>query len=215
MNRRKIGAIAGLLGPALFVGVFLIEGALRSSYSPISMFVSELSLGPRGWVQITSFVVTSLLYLIFAWGLAAVFTQGKASRFGAVLIAAIGVGFLFAGVAVMDPVWTPPDDMTLSGLVHSLTGAVVFTLMPLSAFVFYRRFREDTRWQGLRSLTLAAFVIMVVAVVALRVSTIMPLVLNPLSPYDGLIQRVLLTAFHGWVFVFALRLLNKRELLNT
>jgi hypothetical protein len=215
VNRRKLGAIAGLLGPAISVGVFLIEGALRPSYSPISMFVSELSLGPRGWIQITSFVITSLLYLIFAWGLASVFTEGKASRFGSGLIALIGVGFLVAGIAVMDPVWTPPMDTSFHGLVHSITGAFVFTLMPLSAFVFYRRFREDARWQGLRSLTLAALVIMVAAVVLLRVSTTMPLVLNPLNPYDGLIQRVLLIAFHGWVFVFALRLLDKRELLNT
>jgi hypothetical protein len=215
MDRRKLGALAGMLGPVVFVGVFTIEGALRSSYDPASRFVSELSLGPRGWIQIANFVVTSLLYLIFAWGLASVFTEGKASRFGAPLMALIGVGFLIAGVAVMDPVWTPPMDVTTHGLIHSITGAIVFPLMPLSAWVFYRRFREDARWQGLRSVTLVALVIMVVAVVLLRMSTVTPLIVNPLSPYDGLIQRVLLITFHGWVFIFAWRVYNNRELLNT
>ena len=215
MDRRKLGALAGMLGPLVFVGVFSIESALRSSYDPISRFVSELSLGPRGWIQIANFVFTSLLYLVFAWGLASVFTEGKASRFGAPLIALIGFGFLIAGLAVMDAIWTTPMDMTIHGLIHSLASAIVFLLMPLSIWVFYRRFREDPRWQGLRLVTLAAFVLMLIAVVLLRMSTITPLITNPLSPYDGLIQRVLLIAFHGWVFLFAWRVYNKRELLNT
>ncbi len=204
-----------MLGPVVFVGVFLIEGALRSGYDPVSMFVSELSLGPRGWIQITSFLVTGVLYLLFAWGLAAVFNERKTARLGWLLIALIGLGFLISGPAVMDPTGTPTASMTVSGLVHSITGALVFVFMPLSAYVFLRRFRDEERWRSLRTPTLVALVVMVVAVIALRFASPPPPAENFLTAYDGLIQRVLLIAFHAWVFIFASRLYNKRELVNT
>ena len=46
-----------MIGPALFVVTFTIEGCLRPGYRAREMFVSELSLGPRGWIQIANFIV--------------------------------------------------------------------------------------------------------------------------------------------------------------
>jgi hypothetical protein len=215
MSRRTLGALAGMLGASVFVCVFLIEGALRPGYDPVSMFVSELSLGPRGWIQITSFLITGICYMLFAWGLAAVFNERKSARLGWILIGLIGIGFLISGPAVMDPTGTPTASMTVSGLVHSITGALVFLLMPLSAYVFLHRFRGDERWRSLRTPTLAAVIIMVIAVIALRFASPPPPAETFLTPYDGFIQRVLLIAFHAWAFLFAWRIYNKRELPNT
>ena len=39
---------AGVIGPALFIIVFLVEGAVRSGYDPVRMQVSYLSLGDAG-----------------------------------------------------------------------------------------------------------------------------------------------------------------------
>ena len=47
-RRLRLGSVAGITTPVLFVAVFLVEGWLRPGYQPLSMFVSELSLGPRG-----------------------------------------------------------------------------------------------------------------------------------------------------------------------
>ena len=60
-----------MIAPVLFVAVFTIEGSLRVGYDPISSYVSELSLGPRGWIQIANFVVFGALVLVFASGVAA------------------------------------------------------------------------------------------------------------------------------------------------
>ncbi len=43
---------AGVIGPLLFVLVFLIEGATRPAYNPLRSMVSELSLSEYGWQQI-------------------------------------------------------------------------------------------------------------------------------------------------------------------
>ncbi len=59
-----------MTAPVLFVAVFMVEGSLRPDYHPFSMFVSELSLGPRGWVQIINFLISRALLVVFGHGVA-------------------------------------------------------------------------------------------------------------------------------------------------
>jgi len=207
MNRREIGAWAGMIGSALFVLVFTIEGILRPGYDARSMFVSELSLGPRGWIQIINFLVTGVLFLLFAWGVAAEFHQGKASKAGPIILAIIGICLFFSGPFVMDPASTPRSEWSGHGIVHQLLGAVVFTLAPISTFVFLRRFRADPKWQPLQWWTLAVGIITVTAVVLLRVGPVQPPAApNAFNAWSGLIQRALLVPFMAWIFTFAWRL---------
>ena len=54
----------------------------------------------------------------------------------------------------MDPVdaftkITPRDQMTWHGVLHGIFGALVFSLSPVSCFVFFRRFRRDPLWHAL------------------------------------------------------------------
>ncbi|HEY8870655.1 MAG TPA: DUF998 domain-containing protein, partial [Candidatus Limnocylindrales bacterium] len=48
---------SGVIGPVLFFVMFLIEGAIRPDYDPMRVFVSQLSLGDQGWLQIATFVI--------------------------------------------------------------------------------------------------------------------------------------------------------------
>ena len=57
MNQTKLAAWAGIIGPTLFLLVFTLEGWLRPGYQPQTMYVSDLSLGPRGTIQIINFIV--------------------------------------------------------------------------------------------------------------------------------------------------------------
>ena len=82
MDKRRLGALAGALGALVFASVFTLEGSLRPEYDWRSMFVSELSLGPRGFVQILNFFFFGVSQLLFARGMAAEFPLGKASRAG-------------------------------------------------------------------------------------------------------------------------------------
>src|ERR1700733_5130967 len=81
-------AWSGLAAPLIFVGVFTIEGALRPDYGAVSSYVSALSLRPRGWVQIASFLATGALLLAFA----CCGELRRATVWGARLLGAIGVG---------------------------------------------------------------------------------------------------------------------------
>jgi hypothetical protein len=210
-NWKRIGGIAGMLAAVFFVGVFLVEGALRPDYNPIRQYVSELSLGPRGLIQIKSFIVTGILLLLFARGVSAVFPSGKASRWGVWLLYAIGIGILVSGPLVMDPASTPLDQWTLTGTLHQLLGALVFTLMPITCFVFWRRFREDPAWRALSTGTLVVAILIVAAVILLRLPAVPPAQPNAFNPYAGLIQRAALIPFYIWIFIFAFTQIRKES----
>ena len=144
----RLSASAGMIGAVLFVSVFTIYGWLYPGYSPTRMFVSELSLGPYGRVQILNFLLTGALILVFGVGLASHFSTGAGSRAGPALIQGIGVSLMASG-----PFTTDPSAMfgqtSAQGVVHGIFGAVVFTFAPISCFVFYRRFRRDPFWHPL------------------------------------------------------------------
>src|SRR6266545_5799965 len=208
-GRRVLAGWAGMIGSALFVTVFSIEGWLRPGYDWRSTFISELSIGPRGWIQIVNFIVLGTLFLVFTWGVADEFRKGKASKAGPILLAIIGFSFLVSGPLVTDLAATPRDQMSLHGILHGIFGALVFSLSPISCFVFWRRFRQDPKWQHLQGWTLAAGIITTAAVVLLSVSTKIPVTPNAFTPWNGLIQRMVIIPYLIWIFIFAFTLRNQ------
>jgi hypothetical protein len=195
-----------MIGSALFVTVFTLEGWLRPGYDPRSTFISELSIGPRGWIQILNFIILGLLFLVFAWGVAAEFPEGKASKAGPILLAIIGFSFLVSGPLVTDVAATPRDQMSLHGILHGIFGALVFSLSPISCFVFWRRFRQDPNWQHLKGWTLAAGIITAAAVMMLSAATKTQVVPNIFTPWNGFIQRMVIIPYLTWIFAFAFAL---------
>jgi hypothetical protein len=82
MDVRWMASWAGLIGTTTFVAVFLGEGSLRPGYDPLSSYVSALSLGPRGFVQVANFIFFGTCLLCFTGGGAAAMPNGPASRSG-------------------------------------------------------------------------------------------------------------------------------------
>ena len=203
---RRLGAWAGVIGSLLFVGVFTIEGMLRPGYDAASMYISALSLGPRGWVQIANFMVSGLLIALFARGVAAAF--GKTAPIGMVLLTLIGLSLIASGPFVMDPVGASFAQMSLHSQLHYLFGAVVFSLAPVSCFIFFRRFRQTPAWRPLRWWTLALGLVMVVGIGFLKAAALAP-PSDPLHAWLGVIQRATLIPFFLWVLTFGLALLRR------
>jgi hypothetical membrane protein len=202
-------AIAGILGSAMFVTVFAIEGALRPGYRPLSTYVSALSIGPRGWVQITNFIVSGTLLLVFARGLAIKFKKEKTSQASAVLVAIIASGILFSGPFVMDPMDTPPAQASVHGLVHSILGGIVFLLMPISCMVLYRRLRSESGWQSFSKWTLAMGILLIATLSLFTFATKIPSLQIVFTDWFGLLQRLVLIPFMFWLFTLGLAVYRK------
>lgn len=205
----RIGGWAGVIGPSLFVVVFLVEGWLRPGYNPAADYVSALSLGERGWVQFTSFLIVGVCLLLFTIAVFWEFPDGVASRAGPILLGTIGIGLLLSGPFVMDPAGTPSAMLSWHGLIHGVLGGIVFVLMPIVCFVYLKRFRRDPRWRSLWPATLVLGTITAVADLVFTVATKLPGLVTLTAPWAGLLQRLVLIPFMAWVIVFADGLLRR------
>jgi hypothetical protein len=161
------GAVAGMVGPALCAVILLVLTAIQYDFmlrlgwqplaDPTGAWPSGLALGPHGWAQTASFVVSGLLLMLFAAGLHLGAAGGRGSRVGPTLLFIAGAAMALMGFET-DPI-RRTGPRTLHGWVHDLA-FVLFVLALLPAFFFlWRRFRGDVLWQGHARYTLATGVI--------------------------------------------------------
>ena len=197
----------GVMGPLLFVVAFLIEGMIRPDYDPARVFVSQLSLGEQGWLQIANFVVSGSLIIAFAAGLRRVIATGPGSRWGPRVVGLVGLGFVIAGIFVTDPALgyppgTPPG-LTLSpswhGSVHVLGALFVFGGLPITSFVFARRF-DAASDRGWRLYTMASGIGTLAFFLAANAAANGAAGLGDLA---GLLQRVAAVIGLSWIAVLA------------
>lgn len=184
LSMRRLGAWAGVIGSTIFVSVFTIEGLLRPGYDAASVYISALSIGPGGWIQITNFIVVGLLIVLFANGVAA--ELGETARTGVTLLTLIGLSLTASGPFVMDLTADSFIQMSTHSKLHYLFGAIVFSLAPASLFVFATRFSGVPFWRALKWWTLAAGIVMVVGIGFLKIAALPS---NVFHPWLGLIQR--------------------------
>lgn len=205
----RLEAWAGLAAPILFVGTFVLEGSLRSNYDQLSSYVSALSLGPRGWIQVVNFLVFGALLFFFALGAAAVFSDRKGSKGGLVILIIIAAAYFFSGPFVMDPAGTSRNQATIHGTLHGILGAIAFLLMPIVCFVYLGLFRRDPTLRNLYIWSIVLGIITATADVVFSVGSKSPDLHTSVGPWFGLMQRSVIVPFMMWVFVFALAFMKQ------
>ena len=194
--------LAGIIAPVVFVAFFTIEGWLRPGYNPMSMFVSELSLGVWGWMQIANFLITGTLIFLFGRGVTRQFTAGKAAKIGSICLQIIGLSLIASGPFITDPS-VMFNQSSIHGIIHGIFGAIAFSLMPVTCFVFFLRSRRDASRRAFAWWTLAIGVFLVIGIGFLKVSQFPQ---SNLFIWKGLIQRIILISYMAWLFVFATQL---------
>src|SRR5579859_3712872 len=196
----------GVVGPLVFVTVFMIESATRPDYNPLRSMVSELSLSEYGWQQIANFLVSGTLVLAFAGGLRRVSPSGLGSSWG-LLLTVTGLGLLVAGVFVCDPGLAYPAGApavlpfgsgTWHNMLHSIGGVMVFLSLPAAMLLFARRFAGDRRWNSWMVPTLITTGFAFACFIASNVAAMH-------GGPAGLFQRMCITTYLMWLAAFAYR----------
>ena len=206
--RERLAVWSGMIGSLLFLAVFVAEDGFSPGFNWLSTAVSEHSRTPHGWIQITTFIVVGLLFVIFSGGISEELRNVPGSRTGPLMIGITGVCLILSGPFVTDPggVVMGSSEATWHGAVHGIVGAIAFTLMPLSCFVFYRRLRSQPAWSSFARWSLTVCFIIIFGIVLLKLAQ-----LGFMHGLLGLFQRLLLVAYFGWIFALALRLHASRS----
>ena len=201
------GAIAG----PLFSLLWFITGLARTSYDPMRHPVSSLSIGPSGWTQVSSFLLTGVLTLALAYGLQDALQSRGGSKGTVLCIAAVGIGFLGAGLFVTDPVnGYPPGtplllmQPTVLGRLHRLFSALVFLGLPGAGFTMTRLFtrnREQIWAVYSRSSTIGFLTLFFLTSVGFAQ-------VAPFVNYAGLLQRITLLIGLAWMTFLSIHLLK-------
>jgi hypothetical protein len=137
------GAVAG----PFYVLVSLAQALSRDGFDLTRHQWSLLENGELGWVQVTNFVLTGVMLLVFTVGLRRALVGSPGGTWSPVLTGIFGLSLVAAGAFRADPALgfppgTPADTGAVSshGIVHFAAAGVGFVAVAASCFVLARRF---------------------------------------------------------------------------
>jgi len=138
----------GIIAGPLYVGLGLIQMAIRPGFDITRHSLSLMSNGNLGWIQIFNFLVTGMLLVLGAVGVKQVLQSGPGSKWGPLMLGLYGLGLVGASIFSADPALgfppgTPLEGNPISwhGLLHFVAGTIGFSGFIAACFIFARRFK--------------------------------------------------------------------------
>jgi hypothetical protein len=196
----------GVAAGPLFIAVYIMQVFIREGFDPTRHPLSLLSLGDLGWVQISNFIVTGLLFVASAVGMRRVLRGGPGGLWGPLLVGVYGAALIMGGVFVADPAlgFPPgapegtPEQMSWHGAIHAVAPVLASLALIGACLVFARRFAARRQW-GWMAYSL------VIAVVDLAPGVFFS------HPWFYIILGVSVGLGLLWLSVMAARLLNESQ----
>jgi hypothetical protein len=212
--QRRLLLICGIIAGPLFTVSWFVQGLTRPGYDPMRYAISSLSVGEFGWLQITTFIITGLLFVAFSIELRRALQGPSGTIWGPLLIGLLGIGLIGSGVFVTDPLngypsGTPiiPTEHTTPGILHDLFGVPVFLGLPITCIVFARFFKRqnESHWAWYSYLSgIGMFAVFFVARLGFRLLPTYP----DLAASFGLLQRITITIGFAWLTLLAVYMLK-------
>jgi hypothetical protein len=114
---------------------------------------------------------------------------------------AVGTSYAVSGVARCDPGCPDIGPMSISQLIHNLTGMVAYTVALVGVGVFGVAGRRDERWGPLARVSLVMAPILCVVALAIPVA----------QEWRGLLQRIVEVGQMGWLLAVAITCRSNRD----
>jgi hypothetical protein len=138
----------GIIPGPLYVGLGLLQMAIRPGFDITRHSLSLMSNGNLGWIQILNFLVTGLLLILGAVGVKQVLHSGTGSKWAPLMLGLYGLGLVGASIFSADPALgfppgTPLEGNPISwhGILHFVAGTIGFSGFIAACFIFTRRFQ--------------------------------------------------------------------------
>ena len=134
-----------VLGILYFFAAVTTEELLRPLYNPIQRTISELAVGPFGFLQTSAFIVLGLSLLALQHGLARSLRRAALSRIACALLALCGVA---AFLAAAFPTNLKGAVVTVAGQIHESAADVGYAGLIVAIIMLTIHFRRDERWRS-------------------------------------------------------------------
>jgi hypothetical protein len=136
---------AGIAAGPFYLVVGVAQGLLREGFDFARHPLSVLANGPWGWIQTGNFVLTGLMVIAAAVGIARVLGKQRALTWW---LGLYGVAMIAAAIFPADPVdgfppGTPegfPTTISTTGVLHFVSGAIAFASVGFSGLAAAWRF---------------------------------------------------------------------------
>jgi hypothetical membrane protein len=186
----------GIIAPLLYVLAVIIGGALIPHYSHMNQAISEIDPlieDKYGVIINILFGLYNILTLVYGIMLFILYkNKGSSHKIQSLSIVAISIGGLLMYFFPMDVTGAP---VTANGTIHIVLAGLMSPLTILVCFLGYWTFPNDKEMR-LYSL-IAAAMTSIFGMASAAFST------NAL-PFMGLLERIAIGAYIGWIFISAL-----------
>jgi hypothetical membrane protein len=200
LNGNRFLAVCGIAAPIIHLLAIVIGGFLSPGYSHITQAVSELfEVGaPNKQLLDLMLIISNFMLIMFSIGLHRGIEDKKKLKTAPILLGLGGVtGLLLILFFPCDPGCEP---VTFTGTMHFVMAFCMALLTIFAILIFWRRLKDDMRWQGYGKYSLGTFIATIVVMVTL--------VIFVTSPFFGLIERISMGLILQWIEIMAIKLLR-------
>lgn len=194
-KKQRFFPLCGLIAPIIFTVLVILASLLRSDYSQLQNFISDLGVGPYAFIQNINFIIFGFLSIALALGLrdALPINRSKSLNVGVCFVIIFGLGVLFAGVF--------PENYLSQGP-HNLVSVTAFISIILAQLLIWYGLRNQNSsvWSKYGSYSLISGILSIILVIMLKIAMIY------FVDYQGLVQRAFLAVPWIWIGISGLKL---------
>ncbi len=201
-------AAAGTLAVALLI---LALHLIKPELDPSWRFISEYATGDHAWIMQLTFLVWGASCLALAMSLKDEVRSGLGSV-GVVALFIAGSALVLAGVFSQDPVTSRPDQLTMSGSIHTIASIVGVPGLPLAAVLISagvaRNHLWSASWRPIMWFAHATWMSLLVMTAYLIWTLPQTGGFNE-NVWAGWMNRIVVAAYLGWMFIAAISLIRR------
>jgi hypothetical protein len=147
-NTAKITLIASIAYLIILALLHVIKPEVTPSWQTLSIYAR----GDWGWVGQLAYCLLGLTHIGMFFTLRRQ-VKSRYGKVGLVFLLIAGIGGIFGGIGVSDPLNTPQDQATVSGQIHAIGAALEIWGAPIAALLITLNIlRKNTQWHQQRSL---------------------------------------------------------------
>jgi len=198
----RLIALIGVVSPILCVLVFTLAGFLHPGYSPIHHVISDLGVGPDGWILNIDLIISGLMFIIFAIGfyqwMRPMISRGWLLA-STILLVLSGIGVVNEGI-FHQPAHGDPE-AHLHMVLHGIGLAVLFYSLVIALLIMGWHFCKTPEWR------VYGWYLLLTAFVTLGL-LILPTQIAGSGHIGGFIERAQVIVGFSWSVVIGWRLFN-------